>query len=146
MLYSLENVTQEGNGLLRGHLAEVKTNFCFKPPLSYTFISLLFPNFMSLQFQVSAGGTSVQGQVVSHPPKVLELQQGLARDTKGAACWASFPSLLPLSQPAMASELPSSSARGPGALSAFGTGEMFPQATRGENQHRGLKQLGMAIY
>lgn len=103
MLYSLENVTQEGN------LAEVKTNFCFKPPLSYTFISLLFPNFMSLQFQFSAGSTSVQGQVVSHPPKVLELQQGLARDTKGAACWASFPSLpfsLCHSQPWLLSCLP----------------------------------------
>lgn len=83
---------------------------------------------------------------MSHPPKVLELQQGPARDTKGAACWASFPSLLPLSQPAMASELPSSSARGPGALSASGAGETFPQAMRGENQHGQLKQSGIAMY
>lgn len=140
---------QEGNGLSRGHLAEVKTHCCFKP--SFTFISLPFPNFMSVQVQVSAGCTWVQGHVVSHPPKVLEWQQDqpgtpgscmLGFSPPFSLCvpspFPSFPFPLPLSQPAMAS----SSARGPGPCLHLEQ----EKPSRRENQHGQQKQFGIAMY
>ncbi|KAJ7414646.1 hypothetical protein BTVI_40506 [Pitangus sulphuratus] len=56
------------------------------------------------------------------------------------------PSLLPSARPAAAPDLPSSSAGEPEALSAFETGEAFPQAVRGENQRRQPNQLGITTY